>query len=73
MTRQSLSVSIAGRLYEFAPEDVVDDTEALQWKQDLVEFVKTNPDVEGTRVLLTIYLDPTTSQPRRILRFPKGR
>ena len=34
--------------------NVVDDAEALQWKQDLVEFAKANPDVEGIEVLLTL-------------------
>lgn len=28
-------------------KDVVDDTEAIQWRKSLVEFIKANPEVEG--------------------------
>ena len=27
--------------------DVVPDEQAMQWKEELKEFVKANPDVEG--------------------------
>ncbi len=44
-------------------KNVVDDEEAISWKQDLETFVKANPDVEGitrfvsTHVLSLICLD----------------
>lgn len=51
--------------------NVVDDAEALQWKQDLVEFVRANPDVEGMEVVLTPHVD--ISHPYHNIRFPERR